>query len=79
MLRVSKDFVVVGFPCGEAAKKIDKALSKCYSAFGRKVPLWLIEHLNIEYPTEYFLDNILKKMVTVFIPLKMKIFFFIFF
>ena len=61
ILRVAGKYAVIGFPCGEPAKKMDKRINKYYRLFGRKAPLWLTEHLSNEYPSEYFIDEILKQ------------------
>lgn len=51
-LRISKCWVIFGFPCGEEARKIDKIIVAIYNFFGSKTPIWLGEHLNKTYPTE---------------------------
>ncbi|MFA6272551.1 MAG: class I SAM-dependent methyltransferase [Patescibacteria group bacterium] len=61
ILRVASKYAVIGFPCGEPAKKMDILINKYYRLFGRKAPLWLTEHLSIEYPSEHFIDEILKQ------------------
>src|SRR3989338_6110613 len=70
MLRVSQSHIIIGFPCCENARKIDSALKKFYFFLKRKVPLWLVEHLDNVYPTEYFLDEILQKEGYVFSTIK---------
>lgn len=61
MMRISKEHIIVGFPCGKYAKKADERIKSFYLFFNKKVPLWLIEHLENEYPKEYFFDEFLKK------------------
>jgi len=50
MLRVANKIVVVGFPSGPIAKEHDLALSSHIKSRGMKLPIWLGEHLENEYP-----------------------------
>jgi ubiquinone/menaquinone biosynthesis C-methylase UbiE len=61
MIRVSKKNIIIGFPCGKKAQKIDVLLNKYYSFLKIKTPLWLSEHLENKYIDDLFLDNLIKK------------------
>jgi hypothetical protein len=51
MLRVADRFVVVGFPSGIVAKTHDLEVVACLKRQGIKIPVWVSEHLQYEYPT----------------------------
>ncbi|HLD21318.1 MAG TPA: class I SAM-dependent methyltransferase [Patescibacteria group bacterium] len=61
MVRLARKWVIVGFPCGEFAKKADKRLQKYYQCTRRKIPGWLSEHMQGEFPSDDFLDTLLKR------------------
>jgi Methyltransferase domain len=49
-LRVASRLVIFGFPCGEPAYEVDKALRQTYLAKHRVVPVWLEEHMIAPFP-----------------------------
>ena len=51
MLRVADRFVVVGFPSGSVAKMHDLEIVAYLKRQGIKIPVWISEHLQYEYPT----------------------------
>jgi len=51
MLRVAARYVVVGFPSGTIAKKHDLEVAAALNRRGIRMPLWISEHLEHEYPT----------------------------
>jgi hypothetical protein len=51
MLRVADRFVVVGFPSGVVAKTHDLEVVAYLKRQGIKIPAWISEHLQYEYPT----------------------------
>jgi hypothetical protein len=61
ILRIAKEFVIIGFPCGKNYIEIDNMINKLYCIFNKKPPLWLEEHLKIDYNEEFFMDEILKR------------------
>jgi len=61
MFRVTKRYVLITFPFGEASQLIDKTFLKMYSFlkyFGLNAPLWLIEHVSNGLPNEDFLKSV---------------------
>jgi len=59
MLRVAARYVVVGFPSGAIAKKHDLDVAASLDRRGIRMPLWISEHLEHEYPTsEAVLDGL---------------------
>lgn len=59
LIRLSKRYVIVGFPCGEKAKEIDVILYKWYIKAKKTVPDWLIEHLTTSFPSIEEIKSIL--------------------
>ena len=51
MLRVAARYLVVGFPSGVIAKTHDLDVAASLARRGIKMPIWLSEHLQHEYPT----------------------------
>ena len=51
MLRVASRYVVVGFPSGAIAKTHDLDVAAFLNRRGIKMPIWISEHLEHEYPT----------------------------
>jgi len=51
-LRVAREIVVVGFPCGPRAYAVDQRLFARYQHCGRPVPPWLEEHMLHPFPDE---------------------------
>lgn len=49
-LRVSKGLVIFGFPSGQPAWELDRALAKEYEAARRTTPVWLEEHMLAPFP-----------------------------
>lgn len=44
LLRVSRGPVIVAFPCGDAARRADRVLSRLIGVAGAQRPGWLVEH-----------------------------------
>lgn len=61
MVRVSSKAVVVSFPRGDDARRIDEAYRADLRRYGRSEPDWLSEHLAERYPTEQYVERILRK------------------
>jgi len=59
LIRVSKRYVIIGFPCGEKAKEIDTVLYRWYVKTKKTVPDWLVEHLITSFPNIEEIENIL--------------------
>ena len=51
MLRVAARYVIVGFPSGSTAKTHDLDVAAWLNRRGDKIPVWLSEHLEHDYPT----------------------------
>lgn len=45
LLRVAREGVLIGFPCGERARQMDRVLQVILRRRGRNLPPWLAEHL----------------------------------
>ena len=52
LIRVSKNLLIVGFPFGDRARKVDTILYNYHKRHDLPVPEWLSEHLQFEYPDE---------------------------
>jgi SAM-dependent methyltransferase len=52
LVRVASDGVVVAFPRGKEARRIDEEYARVLTAHGRPAPGWLSEHLAAAYPEE---------------------------
>ncbi|PKP59087.1 hypothetical protein CVT91_07350 [Candidatus Atribacteria bacterium HGW-Atribacteria-1] len=50
LYRVAGEIVFLIFPCGEKALEYDRRLKTYYESKNRKVPKWLTEHLESEFP-----------------------------
>ncbi len=61
LLRISNEAVLIGFPCGRKSLKSDLRQRNIIRFFKRKVPAWLEEHIDGEYPGEKELDIMLKR------------------
>jgi len=61
MIRISRKNVIVGFPAGKKSLLMDKKLFRIFSFFKIRIPLWLTEHLNSDYPNIKEFDSFLKK------------------
>jgi SAM-dependent methyltransferase len=48
--RVAGNRLIIGCPCGEAAKRADERLATYYAHRGRSIPGWLVEHLDHGLP-----------------------------
>jgi len=59
LIRISKKFVIVGFPCGQDAYQIDVRHKKILEKFHIKIPGWLQEHCQIKYPEKKEVNRIL--------------------
>jgi hypothetical protein len=57
-MRVSRDLVVFGYPCGTAAFELDKRLYHDYRRRNLPPPVWLEEHMLHPFPDE----NLLAKL-----------------
>ncbi|HTY72804.1 MAG TPA: methyltransferase domain-containing protein [Actinomycetes bacterium] len=52
LCRVSRGAVIIGFPVGSAARRVDSVLDRLLGVLRRPSPDWLMEHLGQErYPT----------------------------
>jgi hypothetical protein len=51
-LRVARQLVIFGFPCGSAAHDADRALRQLYLSKQLEVPIWLEEHMLASFPEE---------------------------
>ena len=51
MLRVASRYVVVGFPSGAIAQAHDLDVAAFLNRLGIRLPIWIGEHLEHEYPT----------------------------
>jgi methyltransferase family protein len=51
MLRIASRYVVVGFPSGAIARAHDLDVAAFLNRWGIKMPIWVSEHLEHEYPT----------------------------
>jgi len=51
MLRVAVRYVIVGFPSGSTAKTHDMDIMAWLNRWSVKIPVWLSEHLEHDYPT----------------------------
>lgn len=60
MVRVASRAVVVSFPRGEDARRIDEKYREGLRRTGRPEPDWLSEHLAEHYPTEEFVEATLR-------------------
>jgi len=49
-LRVARQLVIFGFPCGAAAYEADVVLREAYLSTHREVPVWLEEHMLAPFP-----------------------------
>lgn len=61
MFRISKKYVILGFPCDDVARDIDAEVNKFYDILGLKKPAWIDEHLTNVYPTSKDMYALLKK------------------
>lgn len=61
MYRISKNFLIIGFPIGQNAKKVDKEIFDYYKKKKKKIPQWLKEHLAINYPSYKEIARCLKE------------------
>ena len=57
-LRVARKLVIFGFPCGVAAHEADEALKQWYLGERKKVPVWLEEHMEAEFPDPSLFDDL---------------------
>jgi hypothetical protein len=51
-MRVGRQMVIFGFPCGKNAHQADTALRDVYLKTHREVPIWLEEHMLADFPDE---------------------------
>jgi O-antigen/teichoic acid export membrane protein len=51
-VRVGRNLVIFGFPCGPAALAVDRQLFEDYRRLGLPVPEWLQEHMQWPFPDE---------------------------
>lgn len=61
LYRVANEMVFLIFPCGDEALKCDRRLRKYYESKNRKVPGWLTEHLESQFPLEEDISNVLNR------------------
>lgn len=61
MFRISKKYVILGFPCDDWARDVDAEVNKFYDISGLKKPAWIGEHLTNIYPTSKEMYILLKK------------------
>jgi len=52
LVRVANDLIVITFPAGTAARKVDEEFNEKLIGSGQPVPDWLSEHLSQPYPEE---------------------------
>jgi len=57
-LRVTREFAVFGFPCGQTAQESDRKLFEVYTHKGYKPPIWLQEHLLAAFPEPSIFDDV---------------------
>jgi len=50
MVRVAKKGILVAFPYGQSARKIDEKFYERLKSTDQQIPEWLAEHLQFEYP-----------------------------
>lgn len=50
LARVTRSRLIAGCPCGEAALRADRALARYYGLQPRRMPPWLVEHLDNGFP-----------------------------
>lgn len=60
-LRVSRDMVIFGCPCGKKAWEKDNVLARYYRNKGLPLPIWLEEHLKNPFPQKKQIDRIFKE------------------
>ncbi|MHC4471509.1 MAG: class I SAM-dependent methyltransferase [Planctomycetota bacterium] len=58
LARVSRDHVVVAFPCGTPAQTVERRLAEKLRAAKRPVPGWLVEHSAIDFPMPEEMDEL---------------------
>jgi hypothetical protein len=51
-LRVGRQMVVCGYPCGRAAHELDQKLYRRYQTRNSRPPQWLEEHMQYPFPDE---------------------------
>ncbi len=69
LARITREDLVVAFPCGEAARGADLREASALTSRGRDVPGWLVEHLTGAYPLPGEMDAVfagLRRPVRVF-------------
>jgi hypothetical protein len=50
LARVASRYVIIGFPCGDAGKKVDRKIEGVLRKRGIPLPPWLTEHFIYVYP-----------------------------
>jgi hypothetical protein len=56
--RVADKLIIFGFPCGEAAHNLDRALRQKYLNKNQPVPGWLEEHMVASFPEPELFDHL---------------------
>lgn len=57
-LRVSRQIVVFGYPCGQAASELDQRLYRAYQKKKLVPPIWLEEHMLHPFPDDTLFGDI---------------------
>lgn len=57
-LRVSRRIVVFGYPCGQAASKLDRKLYRDYQSKKLAPPVWLEEHMLHPFPDDSLFTDV---------------------
>jgi hypothetical protein len=57
-IRVSRGVVIVGYPCGQAASRLDRDLYRDYRNRHKSPPAWLVEHIQHAFPDEELMTRI---------------------
>jgi SAM-dependent methyltransferase len=57
-LRVARQLVVIGYPCGPSAFDLDRKLFREYQTRNLATPSWLQEHMLHPFPDETLLDEL---------------------
>jgi Methyltransferase domain len=57
LVRVTKNRLIVGFPFGDRARKVDSILHNYHTRRHLPVPDWLSEHLQFAYPDDQLMSN----------------------
>lgn len=57
-LRVARKVAIFGFPCGEAARDLDKRFYSFFQSNNLSPPEWLAEHMQYPFPEADLFDNV---------------------